>query len=427
MERNTLQKLEDWKKKRGRKPLIIQGARQVGKTWLMKEFGKKSFKKTVYINFESSKQLQTIFETDFNIERIISIFEIESGNRIDNNTLIILDEIQEAKKGITALKYFQEKSPHYFIIAAGSYLGVSLQKNNSFPVGKVDLMTLYPLSFEEFLFNSKEKLLAQHLSDKNWKVLSPFHDKLVEMLRTYYFTGGMPEAVNSYFVNRDFRKVREIQKNILIGYENDFAKHAPIDSVPKIKMVWHSIISQLSKVNKKFMYGDLKKGGRAKEFETAIEWLLHSGLIYKSHRVTKPGIPLKSYADTGVFKLYLLDVGLLNAMADVDEKILQEKNKIMVEFKGAMTEQFVAQQLKINQELFYWVNEKSVAEVDFLIQKKNKIIPVEAKAEENLKAKSLKVYAEKFHPEMVIRTSMKFYRKDSKLSNIPLYAIGMLE
>ncbi|MFN5183251.1 MAG: ATP-binding protein, partial [Bacteroidota bacterium] len=255
MERKALQKLAEWKIKNGRKPIIIQGARQVGKTWLMKEFGKKAFKKTVYINFESSKRLQNIFESDFNIERIISIFEVEFETKIDNNTLIILDEIQEAKKGITALKYFFEKSPQYFIVAAGSYLGVSLQKNNSFPVGKVDLMTLYPLTFEEFISNSKEKLLAKHLQEKNWKVLSPFHDKLVDLLRTYYFIGGMPEAVNSFFEKRDLHLVREIQKNILSGYENDFAKHAPIEIVPKIKMVWNSIISQLSKENKKFMYG----------------------------------------------------------------------------------------------------------------------------------------------------------------------------
>ena len=427
MERKALQKLAEWKIKKGRKPIIIQGARQVGKTWLMKEFGKKAFKKTVYINFESSKRLQNIFESDFNIERIISIFEVEFETKIDNNTLIILDEIQEAKKGITALKYFFEKSPQYFIVAAGSYLGVSLQKNNSFPVGKVDLMTLYPLTFEEFISNSKEKLLAKHLQEKNWKVLSPFHDKLVDLLRTYYFIGGMPEAVNSFFEKRDLHLVREIQKNILSGYENDFAKHAPIEIVPKIKMVWNSIISQLSKENKKFMYGDLKKGGRAKEFETAINWLENSGLIYKSHRVSKPGIPLKSYADSDVFKLFLLDTGLLNAMADVDEKILLQKNKILTEFKGAMTEQFVAQELRIKQELFYWANEKSVAEIDFLVQKKNTIIPVEAKAEENLKAKSLKVYKDKFHPENAIRTSMNFYRKEKQLTNVPLYSIGILE
>ncbi|MFN5459425.1 MAG: ATP-binding protein [Bacteroidota bacterium] len=427
MERKALQKLAEWKIKNGRKPIIIQGARQVGKTWLMKEFVKKAFKKTVYINFESSKRLQNIFESDFNIERIISIFEVEFETKIDNNTLIILDEIQEAKKGITALKYFFEKSPQYFIVAAGSYLGVSLQKNNSFPVGKVDLMTLYPLTFEEFISNSQEKLLAKHRQEKNWKVLSPFHDKLVDLLRTYYFIGGMPEAVNSFFEKRDLHLVREIQKNILSGYENDFAKHAPIEIVPKIKMVWNSIISQLSKENKKFMYGDLKKGGRAKEFETAINWLENSGLIYKSHRVSKPGIPLKSYADSDVFKLFLLDTGLLNAMADVDEKILLQKNKILTEFKGAMTEQFVAQELRIKQELFYWTNEKSVAEIDFLVQKKNTIIPVEAKAEENLKAKSLKVYKDKFHPENAIRTSMNFYRKEKQLTNVPLYSIGILE
>ena len=426
MERIALQKLIEWKKKKNRKPLIIQGARQVGKTWLMNEFGKKAFKKQVYINFESSKRLKNIFESDFNIERIISIFEIEAGTKIDTSTLIILDEIQEAEKGITALKYFYEKAPQHFVMAAGSNLGVSLQKNNSFPVGKVDLMTLYPLTFEEFLINHNEELLSKYLFENSWKIIFPFHEKLVELLRTYYFIGGMPEAVNSFLEYKDFKKVRIIQRNILSGYENDFAKHAPLEIVAKIKIVWNSIVSQLSKENKKFIYGHLKKGARAKEFENAINWLLQSGLVYKSYRVSKPGIPLKAYAEEDNFKLYVLDIGLLNAMADVDEKILLQKNKIMVEFKGAMTEQFVAQELKIEHELFYWSTEKASSELDFLIQKKNHVVPIEVKAELNLKAKSLKVYLENFSPVNAIRTSMNFYRKEKHLINMPLYAIGKI-
>ena len=426
MERLVIQQLVKWKKKTNRKPLIIQGARQVGKTWIMKEFGNRYFKKQAYINFENSNRLQHIFETDFNISRIISIFEIETGQRIDKNTLIILDEIQEAKKGLTALKYFCENAPNYFIIAAGSFLGVSIQNNHSFPVGKVEFITLHPLNFEEFLLNKKEELLLKYLKEKNWKILAPFHDKLIELLRTYYFVGGMPEVVQSFLLHNDFKKVRTIQKNILFGYENDFAKHATADIVPRIRMVWSSLVAQLSKENKKFIFGLIKKGARAKEFENAIAWLEHTGLIYKSSLVSKPGIPLTAYADFNSFKLYLLDIGLLQAMAEVDEKLLLEKNKILTEYKGSMTEQFVAQELIIKNKLYYWTKQQATSEIDFLLQQKNAVIPIEVKAEENLKAKSLKVFVEKFKPSIALRTSMNFYRKEDWLSNIPLYAIGFM-
>jgi len=427
MRRLITNKLEEWKNSKYRKPLIIQGARQVGKTWIMKSFGNTHFQQVAYINFESSVRLQTIFKDDFDIQRILLIFEIETGINIQpETTLIILDEIQEAEKGLTALKYFNENAPEYFVIAAGSLLGVSLQKNNTFPVGKVELLSLLPLSFEEFLINQEESGLVNALLEKKWNVVEPFHEKLTKYLRMYYFVGGMPEAVQSYIESKNFQKVRTIQTNIISGYQNDFAKYAPIEIVPKIRMVWQSVIGQLAKENRKFVYGQLKKGARAKEFESAINWLVNAGLLVKCMKVVKPTIPLKSYADYDVFKLYLLDVGLLNAMANVSEQILLNKNQILVEFKGALTEQFVCQELIINHEVFYWTAENASAEMDFILQKAQEVIPIEVKAEENLKAKSLKVFVENFKPNQAIRTSMSFYRKENWMENVPLYAMFVL-
>jgi uncharacterized protein len=426
MKRILLDQLKKWKVSDLRKPMIIQGARQVGKTWLMKEFGRQCFESVIYLNFESSRRLQNIFKGDFDIQRIETIFEIESGKKISKDTLIILDEIQEAENGLTALKYFCENAPDRFILAAGSFLGVSIQKNKTFPVGKVDFLNLYPLNFEEYLLNIGENRLIEELKNQNWGTIQPFHEKLIQLLRSYYFLGGMPEVLDVFISTRDFNKTREVQKNILLGYENDFAKYAPIEIVPKIRMVWQSIVGQLSKENKKFIYGQLKEGARAKEFETAITWLVNSGLIYKCNRLTKPEIPLKSYSELDAFKLYFLDVGLLNAMAQIDGKILLEKNKILTEYKGAMTEQFVAQEIIQKTELFYWSAQNARAELDFIIQMQSKLIPIEVKAEENLMAKSLKVFAEKYNNEDCIRTSMSFYRKEEWLTNIPLYSIGFI-
>ena len=348
MERVLLHKLTEWKASKNRKPLIIKGARQVGKTWLIKTFGKREFKQVVYLNFESSERLRNMFTTDFNIQRIIAVIEIESNQKIDvANCLLIFDEIQEAAKGLTALKYFYEQAPEYYIVAAGSLLGISMQKNNSFPVGKVDFLQLFPMSFIEFLENSGEGMLANQLVNKNWGVLETFHEKLVEKLRLYYFIGGMPEVVADYIQNNNFETVRSIQQKIIIGYENDFAKHAPNEIVPKIKMIWQSLISQLSKENRKFIYGQIKKGARAKDFEAAINWLADAGLVLKVNRIEKPALPLNAYADVDAFKLFLLDIGLLNAIGNIDQKILLEKNNILTQFKGALTEQFVCQQLKI--------------------------------------------------------------------------------
>ena len=425
MNRFLLNELVKWKNSKQRKPLIIQGARQVGKTWLMKTCGENTFSQVIYLNFESSERLKNIFVADFNIERIIAVIEVESNQKIEvRNCLLIFDEIQEAEKGLTSLKYFYEQAPQYYIIAAGSLLGISLQNNNSFPVGKVDFLQLYPMSFTEFLENIGETMLVKELINKNWPVLNSFHEKLVEKLRLYYFIGGMPEAVANYIENKNLETIRSIQQKIIIGYENDFAKHAPNEIVPKIKMVWQSLISQLAKENRKFIYGQIKKGGRAKDFESAINWLVDAGLVLKVNRVEKPTLPLNAYADFDAFKLYLLDVGLLNAIGNVDQKILLEKNNILTEFKGALTEQFVCQQLKIKTTLYYWSITTSLAEIDFLIQHKNEIIPIEVKAEENVKSKSLKVYVEKFTPKIALRTSMNMYREESWLVNVPLYAIG---
>ena len=393
----------------------------------MKEFGKQEFRNVAYLNFESSNRLKEIFLSDFNIERIIAVIEIEVKQKIDpQNTLLIFDEIQEAERGLTALKYFYEQAAEYHIVAAGSLLGISTQKNNSFPVGKVDFISMFPMSFMEFLGNIGERQLVNQLQNKNWELIAVFHEKLVEILRLYYFIGGMPEAVSNYIDYKNLDTVRSIQQKILAGYENDFAKHAPNEIVPRIRLVWNALISQLAKENKKFIYGQIKKGGRAKDFETAINWLVDAGLVLKVNRIEKPILPLNAYADFDAFKLFLLDIGLLNAIADLDQIILLEKNNILIEFKGALTEQFVCQQLKIKKDLYYWTASNATAEVDFVLQSQNEIIPIEVKAEENLKSKSLKVYVEKYTPKTAIRTSMSKFRQEDWLTNVPLYGVSTI-
>lgn len=427
MERTLYTALRRWKNADSRKPLILQGARQVGKTWLMKEFGKNEFEQVAYLNFESSVRLQSIFSDDFDTVRILSILEIEINQKIDpEKTLIIFDEIQAAEKGLTALKYFQEQAPECYIIAAGSLLGVSLQGSSSFPVGKVDFLRMYPLSFFEFLDAIGQSLIREHLAAQNWTVLEVFHDKLVEYLRLYYFIGGMPEAVKSYVEKADLNAVRAIQEKVLLGYEYDFAKHAPSDQVPKIRLVWQSLISQLAKDNRKFIYGQVRDGARAKDFETAIQWLADAGLVLKVHDVEKPALPLAAYRNLSAFKLFLLDVGLLNAIAGVPPTVLLDKNNILVEFKGAMTEQFVAQQLIIRYELYYWVAARGSAEIDFVLQAQNQIIPMEVKAEENLKSKSLSIFVQKFHSQTAYRCSMSPFRQQDWMTNIPLYGVNIL-
>jgi len=429
MERDLMLDLIQWKNKSNRKPLILKGARQVGKTWLMKEFGKKHYKYTAYVNFDNNERMKEIFESDYDIQRILMAINIETGVKLlPAETLIIFDEIQEAPRALASLKYFYENAPEYSIIAAGSLLGVAIHKGVSFPVGKVDSLELNPLSYREFLKAVGEEGLVKLLQSKDYSLISSFKDKYIEWLKKYYYIGGMPEVVENFINNKDFYEVRYIQKQIIEMYENDFSKHTPDNELPRIRMVWNSIPMQLAKENKKFFFGKIKEGARAKDFELAIEWLLDCGLIKKVYKVTKPNMPLKAYMDFSSFKLYLLDVGLLGALSDLDAKTIIDGNLIFTEFKGALTEQYVLQQLiaDTSYKPYYFTENKSEGEIDFIIQKGSQIVPIEVKAEENLKAKSLKVYCEKYQPAEAIRTSMSDYRKQSWLTNIPLYCISNL-
>lgn len=425
MKRNAIKELYEWKENNGRKPLVILGARQVGKTWLMKEFGKEAYKKCAYVNFEDNDDLRGLFEHDFDIQRIIANLQWATDVTIDEDTLIILDEIQEAPRGITALKYFQEKAPQYHVIAAGSLLGIAMHKNDSFPVGKVDFMHLYPLSFYEFLNAIGEKKMVDLLQAKDWTMLTMVRAKFEERLRQYYFVGGMPAAVLAFVNDGDLNKVRTIQKSIIEAYERDFSKHAPAIEVPRIRMVWHSIPSQLSKENRKFIYGMIKEGARAKDFELAIEWLKDAGLIYKINRCKKAQLPLAAYEDFSAFKMFLSDIGLMGAMSNIPVQSLLNGNMLFSDFKGALTEQFVLQQMKTNQSLsiYYWSADNSRGEIDFLVQQEEKVIPIEVKAEENLQAKSLRMFVERNPGLKGCRFSMSPYREQDWLVNYPLYSV----
>ncbi len=418
--------LEKWLKRKNRKPLIIKGARQVGKTWLMKEFGRKYFKYTAYVNFDNNEHMTEVFDQDYDIERILMAINIETHVKIiPEDTLIIFDEIQESPRAIASLKYFYEKAPEYTIVAAGSLLGVAIHKGVSFPVGKVDTIQLNPMSFREFLMAIGEHELVKLINDKNYQLMSVFRDKYIDWLKKYYYIGGMPEVVSSFVEERDFSEVRYLQKRIIEMYEADFSKHTTERELPRIRMVWNSIPMQLAKENKKFLFGKIKEGARARDFEIAIEWLQDCGLITKVYKVTKPAVPLKAYIDFSSFKLFLLDVGLLSAMSDLDAKSILIKNNILTEFKGALTEQYVLQQLVADTDYtpYYFTESKSEGEIDFMIQKETNIVPVEVKAEENLRAKSLKTYCEKYKPAEAVRTSMSDYREQEWMTNIPLWTI----
>jgi len=426
MERTLFTKLEQWKNKKKRKPLIIQGARQVGKTWIMKEFGARFFKETIYINFDNNEIMKKVFETDFDISRIISAIKIEYGKSFDvEETLIIFDEIQEAPKALASLKYFYENAPQYAIVAAGSLLGVALHQGTSFPVGKVDFMQLYPLDFYEFVCAMGEIQLAQLLVSNDYEMINAYSSRYIELLKKYYYIGGMPEVVQTYVDTDDFYEVRDVQKNLLKYYEEDFSKHAPKEVVPRIMMVWNSIPSQLAKENRKFIYGSMREGARAKDFELAIQWLEDAGLIIRSYRITKPDIPLIAYMEMNSFKMFMSDVGLLGAKANIHAKVLLDGCRIFEEFKGALTEQFVAQQLKASdRELYYYSTENSTGEIDFVIQQEMKCIPIEVKAEENLRAKSLHAFVGKYEPEIAVRSSMSNYREQDWMVNVPLYVLA---
>lgn len=430
MYRAAIEKLYRWKTSKRRKPLIIEGARQVGKTWLMKEFGSRAYADTVYINFDSNSRMAELFASDLNTDRLIIGIELYAGKKIDaDNTLLLFDEVQEVPRALTSLKYFYEDAPQYHIICAGSLLGIALHGGTSFPVGKVDFLSLYPLSFKEFLAATAGERFVQLLDSQDYPMITPFKQTYIDALKQYYFVGGMPEAVQSFVEEKDFNEVRSIQKRILAAYEQDFSKHAPIEIVPKIRMVWNSIPSQLAKENKKFIYGLVREGGRAKDYEAAIMWLCDCGLVHKVSRVNAAGVPLKAYEDLKAFKLFIVDVGLLGCMTGLRQRTLLDGNDLFSEFKGALTEQYVCQQLQTIDDLgvYYYTNDRGSCEVDFILDTGEHIVPVEVKAEVNLKAKSLKTYREKFAPAISVRTSMADYRKEDWLVNLPLYAVEEID
>ena len=426
MYRIAIEKLYKWKNSKRRKPLIIEGARQVGKTWLMKEFGKQAYADTVYINFDSNSRMADLFSADLDTDRLIMGLELYAGRKINpENTLLIFDEVQEVPRALASLKYFYENAPQYHIVCAGSLLGIALHQGTSFPVGKVDFLKLYPLSFSEFLMATGNERFAELLKKQDYEMITSFKQTYIDALKHYYFVGGMPEAVQSFAESKDFNEVRAIQKRILAAYEQDFSKHAPNEIVPKIRMLWNSIPSQLARENKKFIYGLVREGGRAREYETAIMWLSDCGLVHKVSRVNAAGIPLKAYEDLKAFKLFIVDVGLLGCMTGLRQRTLLDGDDLFVEFKGAWTEQYVCQQLKTIEDLgvYYYTNDRGSCEIDFVVDTGEQIVPIEVKAETNLRAKSLKTYRERFEPELSVRTSMADYKKEDWLLNLPLYAI----
>lgn len=426
MYRIAIEKLYKWKNSKRRKPLIIEGARQVGKTWLMKEFGKQAYADTVYINFDSNSRMADLFSADLDTDRLILGLELYAGRKINpENTLLIFDEVQEVPRALASLKYFYENAPQYHIVCAGSLLGIALHQGTSFPVGKVDFLKLYPLSFSEFLMATGNERFAELLKKQDYEMITSFKQTYIDALKHYYFVGGMPEAVQSFAESKDFNEVRAIQKRILAAYEQDFSKHAPNEIVPKIRMLWNSIPSQLARENKKFIYGLVREGGRAREYETAIMWLSDCGLVHKVSRVNAAGIPLKAYEDLKAFKLFIVDVGLLGCMTGLRQRTLLDGDDLFVEFKGALTEQYVCQQLKTIEDLgvYYYTNDRGSCEIDFVVDTGEQIVPIEVKAETNLRAKSLKTYRERFEPELSVRTSMADYKKEYWLLNLPLYAI----
>jgi predicted AAA+ superfamily ATPase len=429
MQRTVLENLTAWKSRAGRKPLILQGARQVGKTWLMKEFGRLRYKNTAYIWFEKNQRARGLFAGDMDVRRILSGLELEAGCKISpRDTLIIFDEIQDCPDALTSLKYFNENAPEYDIIAAGSLLGVTMHQGNSFPVGKVEFMNLHPLSFTEFLLAAGEGRLCELIKSLDWELMKVFRDKLTYYMKMYFYVGGMPEVVREFSKNRDFNLARKLQNDILDSYLRDFSKHIPVNHLPRVRQLWASIPAQLAKENKKFIYKHAQKNATAQTFELSLEWLSGCGLIHKVSRVSKPAQPLKSYENTGAFKLFLCDIGLLSAMSSLDARIILDGDALFTEFRGALTEQYACQEMKLlgDAHVAYWSHESATAEIDFVLQLGSSVIPVEVKAATNLKAKSLKVYREKFKPDTEIRTSLADYKKTENLLDIPLYALGEL-
>lgn len=428
MKRKLYNALINWKIDPDRKPLVLEGARQVGKTWLLKEFGQNEYQNLVYVNFHDDPEAQEIFRVDLKVDRILYLLESITNQKITaGKTLIFMDEIQEAYRGLDSLKYFCENAREQHVVVAGSLLGTTHRKGESYPVGKVNLLTLYPMTFEEFLWAKGEERIAEILARTDWGMVQLLDSKIQELLRQYYYVGGMPEAVLQYTTKGDVNKVRQIHEEILRAYDNDFAKHAG-DETERIRMVWESIPNQLAKENKKFIYGAVKEGGRARDFEIAIEWLVRAGLVYKIRRCKNPAMPLKFYEDFDAFKLYLLDVGLLGAMSKASPRLMLINNGVFTEYKGAFTENYVLQQLKSfgALDVYYFSKDNSTQEVDFLVQTAERIIPTEVKAEENVKSKSLKQFVTVDHADKHLkglRCSMKSYIDQDWMENIPLYGV----
>lgn len=427
MNRYAINQLVKWKEACRRKPLIIEGARQVGKTWLVKDFAAKYYENIAYINFEEQIYLRDLFETDFDAKRIISAIGAAAHQPcVPGKTLIFLDEIQEAPNGITALKYFYENVPEYHIVAAGSLLGLELHKQTSFPVGKVQFMPLHPMSFLEFLDAVGEQALVKFIIKQDWENIRLFASKLKNLLKQYYYVGGMPEAVQTFSQTHNWLEVRDIHNEILESYDRDFSKHAPEEIIPRLRQLWNSLPAQLSKENRKFLYGVVKEGARAREYELALQWLFDSGLVHCVNNVSAPRLPLKSYEDKASFKIFAMDIGLLGAMCGLDADTIVKGNSIFTEFKGALTEQYVLQQLKPKHDPFYWSKPNARQEIDFLLQINGEIVPIEVKAEENLKAKSLRQFVLDNHSNTAYRTSMSDYRQEEWMTNLPLYCISVL-
>lgn len=429
MKRDIFNALTVWKNKPDRKPLILMGARQVGKTYILKTFADAAYDNLVYLNFEDKPALKSLFDSDLTPQKLLAVFSIETQQVIHpGKTLIFLDEIQECPNALISLKYFNEQANAYHICAAGSLLGVKLSNTRGFPVGKVNFLTLHPMNFLEFLEAINESMLKEYLLEI--KTIEPLpeilHQKLMHYLKHYFYIGGMPEAIEQWIDTQDFNKVREVQQNILQAYTLDFSKHAPSDAIMKIHQIWQIIPSQLAKENKKFIYSVLRTGARAKEFETAIQWLTEAGLIHRVTQISMPSIPLKAYAHFECFKTYLLDVGLLGAMTDLSAKILIQGDQYFTEFRGSFVENFIAQELICTHQppdnLYYWRSEGK-AEIDFILSIDNQIYPLEIKSGNTDKKKSLRVYDDKYQPHQLLRSSPMNLKKDGKIMNCPLYLI----
>lgn len=426
MRRKIYQQLLKWKENKDRKPLMLLGARQVGKTWIMQHFGEREYKKVAYVNCDDEPRMKQLFDLDYNMERILMVLQaITSVKVTPGDTLIILDEIQEIPRGLHSLKYFCEKAPEYHVMVAGSLLGVTLGKGESFPVGKVDMLSMYPMDYEEFLEATGNEGWIDILHSKDWALIDMMMPKMVELLRQYYFVGGMPGVVSKFVENADLQQVRTLQQAILDAYGRDISKHTSASESTRIRQVLSSLPAQLAKENKKFIYGAIRKGSRAKDFELAIQWLLDAGIIYKVNRIKEPKVPLKFYEDFDAFKLFLLDCGLLACMsaAPIDQMLVGDN--VFTEFKGMFTEQYVLQQLKvIGFTPYYWSNSKTPSEIDFVIQKDSRVVPIEVKAEENVRARSLSQFVKDNRGLKGLRISMKGYVNQEWMENIPLVGIN---